>query len=162
MLTAIALVPQNRVIGDGFDQPFKFSLDWQRFKQRTLGHVLIMGRKTYDSVGSLPGRVSIVVSRRPGTVKIEEPNLAVSSFEEALSLAEEFDLGEIFLIGGGQLYEIGLPWVDVLDLTEVPQDGEGTVMFPEIDPTIWEEVSREPHGEFDFVRYERRSQAEIA
>ena len=160
MLTAIALVPQNRVIGDGFDQPFKFSLDWQRLKQRTLGHVLIMGRKTYDSVGSLPGRVSIVVSRKPSTVKIEEPNLAVSSFEEALSLAEEFDLGEIFLIGGGQLYEIGLPWVDVLDLTEVPQDGDGTVMFPEIDPTIWEEVSREPHGEFDFVRYERRSQAD--
>ena len=155
VLTAIAVVARNGVIGDGADQPFKFALDWRRFKRRTLGHALIMGRRTYDSIGALPGRVSIVVSRNPGKVTVEERNSVVGSFDEALTVAKNLDFGEIFLIGGGQMYEIGLPYVDVLDITEVPLDAEGQVKFPQIDPTVWKEVSRESHEEFDFVRYER-------
>ena len=156
MLTAIAIVARNRVIGDGHDQPFKFSEDWRRFKSRTIGHALIMGRRTYDALDALPGRVTIVVSRNPAAVTVTPPNLAVGSIEEAIRAAEALDLGEIFLLGGGQLYELGLPLTDVLDLTEVHRDAVGTVKFPEIDPAVWQEVSREPMGEFDFVRYERQ------
>lgn len=159
MLTAIAIVARNGIIGDGFDQPFKFAEDWSRFKKRTKGHALIMGRKTFDSIGVLPDRVAIVVSRTPEKIQLEAPNQAVSSFLEAVEAAEKLEMGEIFLLGGGQLYAIGLPYMDVLDITEVHADAEGSVKFPLIDPQIWQEVNREPRGDFDFVRYERRKPA---
>lgn len=161
-LVSIAVVAANRVIGDGNDQPFKFAEDWRRFKAVTMGHPLIMGRRTHDAMGLLPGRFSIVVSRDPGSVEIpvdEEGNprgVAVASLDEAVRLAAEQDPELAFVIGGGQIYAATMDLVDELDITEVHDTAEGSVLFPEIDPEVWVEVSRDPRGEFDFVSYRRR------
>lgn len=160
-LIAIAVVASNGVIGDGNDQPFKFPADWRRFKQVTMGHPMIMGRKTHDAMGLLPGRVSIVITRRPELIEFplddagQPRGFAVDSVLRAIEVARGLDQ-TCYVIGGGQIYRAAWQYLDVLDITEVPQDAPGSVTFPEIDPDEWVEVSREPQGEFDFVRYERR------
>ncbi len=159
-LIAIAVVAANGVIGDGHDQPFKFPEDWARFKQVTMGHPMIMGRRTHDAMGLLPGRTSIVVTRSPSLVEFpldadgRPRGVAVDSIDRALEVASRLD-DVVFVIGGGQIYHQMLPLVDELDITEVHAEAEGGVRFPDIDPQIWVEVAREPHGVFDFVRYER-------
>ncbi len=160
-ITAIAVVARNGVIGDGEDQPFKFREDWARFKKVTMGHPMIMGRKTHDAMGLLPGRVSIVVSRNPQRVQFDQApddaarGYAVGSLAEAIELAKTLD-DQIFVIGGGQIYRLAWPILDELDLTEVHAEAEGEVRFPEVDDQQWRETSRDPRGEFDFVRYVRR------
>lgn len=163
-LIALAIVSSNRVLGDGHDQPFKFKTDAERFKRVTLGHPMIMGRRTHDVMGLLPGRVSIVISRHPE--KIEFPvdadgkprGYAVDSFVKAQELALSLD-EIVYVIGGGEIYRESWPYLDKLDVSEVHQEAEGSVTFPEIDPDEWVEVSRDPQGEFDFVIYERRRRA---
>ena len=161
-LIAIAVVGRNRVIGDGEDQPFKFAEDWARFKRVTTGHPLIMGRKTHDAMGLLPGRASIVLTRQPD--KLDFPvgvdgqprGYAVASLEEAIEVASRLD-GEVgFVIGGGQVYALAWDRLDELDLTEVHDEAPGSVVLPKVDPEEWVEVSRRAKGPFDFVRYERR------
>ncbi len=162
MLIAIALVAANGVIGDGKDQPFKFAEDWARFKQVTMGHPLIMGRKTFEALGSrlLPGRATIVITRTEN-YQLPEPKTegtsgyVVGSLEAAIELANQLD-ETVFIAGGGEIYAQAMPLVDRLDLTEVHQETEGQVKFPEIDDS-WVEVSRTPMGQFDFVTYERQS-----
>lgn len=160
-LIAIAIVAENRVIGDGKTQPFSFKEDWKRFKRLTMGCPLIMGRATYDAVGVLPGRTAIVLSRTPETVDCPcddngKPRAyAVSDVDEAVSLAQQLSGdGRVFVIGGGQIYRLMWDLVDELDLTEVPQDAEGSVTFPDIDHG-WIEIERIPGEQFDFVRYRR-------
>lgn len=158
-LIAIAIVAANGVIGDGVDQPFKFSEDFARFKRVTMGHPLIMGRKTFDSMGLLPGRFSIVITRTPE--KLDFPldkkgtprAIAVSSLEEAIGEASK-RADVAYVLGGGQIYRAAMDYLDEIDLTEVPKDAEGTVTFPEFG-VQWQEVSREPRSEFDFVTYRR-------
>lgn len=160
-LIAIAVVAGNRVIGDGHDQPFKFRDDWARFKRVTMGHPLIMGRRTHDAVGLLPGRVSIVVTRHPELIDFptgedgRPRGYAVSSADEALAVASGLD-EVVYVIGGGQVFEQFWPRLDELDLTEVPAAAEGDVLLPRIDPEVWEEVYRDPREQFDFVGYRRR------
>lgn len=160
-IKAIAVVARNGVIGDGKDQPFKFAADWARFKKVTMGHPLIMGRRTHDAMGLLPGRLSIVLSSRPELIEFpmdtdgRPRGYAVDSFAKALEIAQGRD-EEIYVIGGGEIYRLAWDHLDELDLTEVRADAEGAVTFPEIDPEVWEEYSREPKGEFDFVSYRRR------
>lgn len=166
-LIAIAVVASNRVIGDGHDQPFKFREDFARFKRVTMGHPLIMGRRTHDLVGLLPGRISIVVTSHPErfhfpTGEDGRPRgYAVSSIERALELASGLD-EVVYVLGGGQLFQQLWPRLDELDLTEVPTAAEGGVLLPEIDPAVWVEVSRDRRAEFDFVQYRRRQEQEQA
>lgn len=154
----IAIVAANGVIGDGHKQPFEFAEDWRHFKAVTLGHPLIMGRKTQDAIGRfLPGRTTIIVTRRPESVLIPEgvDAHAVGSLAAALELAASLD--EVaYVAGGGEIYRQAWASLDELDLTEVHADADGSVRFPEIADAEWREVAREPRGEFDFVRYERR------
>ena len=157
---AIAIVSSNRVIGDGTKQPFEFAEDWARFKKVTLGHPMIMGRKTQDAIGRwLPGRTTIIVTSRPESIELptdpKTPAFAVGSLAVALELAASLD-EVVYVAGGGTVYEQAWPWLTDLDLTEVHALAEGAVRFPEIDPAEWAEVSREPRGEFDFVHYRRR------
>lgn len=160
-LIAIAVVASNGVIGDGNDQPFKFAEDWARFKTITMGHSLIMGRKTHDAMGLLPGRTSIVITRHPDRLSFPAAEdgrprgVAVSTWDEAVQVptGDADDLR--YVIGGGQIYQLAWPYLDELDITEVHAQAAGSVRFPDIRPEEWEEVSREPHGEFDFVRYTR-------
>ena len=159
-IIAIAIVDANGVIGDGDRQPFEIAEDWARFKRITSGHVLVMGRRTHDAIGRwLPGRTTIVVSRSPDTVVLPTDGRAVghavSSVAAAIDLARRLD-DEVYVAGGGTVYQQAWPQLTDLDLTEVHAAAEGSVFFPPVDPTDWVEVSREPRDGFDFVHYRRR------
>ncbi|MCE1174978.1 MAG: dihydrofolate reductase, partial [Propionibacteriales bacterium] len=159
-IIAIAIVAANGVLGDGERQPFEFAEDWARYKRVTLGHPMIMGRRTFAAIGRwLPGRATIVVTSDPESVTLPTDDratgFAVTSLETALALASELDEEEIYVAGGGTIYSQAWPYLTDLDLTEVHADAEGAVVFPAIDATEWVEVRREPHAEFDFVGYRR-------
>lgn len=159
-IIAIAIVAANGVLGDGERQPFEFAEDWARYKRVTSGHPMIMGRRTHDAIGRwLPGRATIVVTSHPEAVELpadeRATGFAVTSLEMALALAAELDDEEIYVAGGGSVYAQAWPYLTDLDLTEVHADAEGSVHFPDIDPTEWAEVRHEPHAEFDFVGYRR-------
>lgn len=151
-VTLLAAVGRNRVIGGDGDQPWHIAEDQQRFKATTMGHPLVMGRRTYDAIGRpLPGRRTIVVTRdrdwhRP---QVETAH----SFAEALALAGTAD--EVFVAGGGEIYAAALPFAHRMLLTEVDDEPEGDVLFPEWDRALWRETGREPRDGYAFVAYER-------
>ena len=145
----IAAVGRNGVIGRDNDLPWRIREDLQRFKRLTLGHTLVMGRKTYDSIGRpLPGRRTVVVTRQPGW-SADGVNV-VHSLDEAL----EYD-GTLYVAGGGEIYRQSLPYADHLELTEVDQSPTGDVTFPAVDPAAWIETAREPHDGFSFVSFRK-------
>jgi len=153
-IIAIAAVAANGVIGSGNDIPWRIPADWQRFKAMTLGNVLIMGRKTYDSIGrSLPGRTTFVITRdrmwRGDGVQ------AVPLLDEAIDQALLLDPATIFVAGGGEIYRAAWDRLTGLEITEVDQHPDGEVTFPEIDPKEWIETGREPHDGYSFVSYHR-------
>jgi dihydrofolate reductase len=145
----IAAVGANGVIGRDNDLPWRIREDLQRFKQLTLGHTLVMGRKTYDSIGRpLPGRRTVVVTRQ--TDWSAEGVDVVHTLDDAL----RYD-GDLYVAGGGQIYRQTLPYADRLELTEVAQSPAGDVTFPEVDPALWTETARTPRDGFTFVSYRR-------
>ncbi len=155
----IVAMAENRVIGRQGTLPWRLSADLKRFRKITLGHHLIMGRKTYESIGRpLPGRVSIVVTRRDD---YHPPGCRVAhDIESAFALAG--DDPEPFVIGGGELYRAALRCVDRIYLTLVHSHVEGDTYFPELDWQQWRLVSDEQHAadasnEYDhsFRIYER-------
>lgn len=159
-IIAIAIVAANGVLGDGERQPFEFAEDWARYKKITSGHPMIMGRRTLDAIGRwLPGRATIVVTSKPDEVQLpadgKATGFAVSSVASALDLAQSLDDDEVYVAGGGSIYDQAWPFLTDLDLTEVHAEAEGSVRFPEVNPSEWVEVRREPHQEFDFVGYQR-------
>lgn len=151
-VTLIAAVGRNGVIGADNDMPWHLPEDFAFFKRTTMGHPMIMGRKTFDSIGRvLPGRRTIVVTRQRDWhhAGVE----TASSLSDALSLAGPAD--EVFVCGGGQVYAESMPWAHRLLVTEVDQSPEGDVRFPDIDPAVWQEVAREDRDGFSWVTYER-------
>ena len=154
-ITLIAAVARNRVIGADGDMPWRIPEDFAFFKRTTMGHPMVMGRATFDSIGkALPGRRSIVITRsrnwRHDGVEV------AGSMPVALDLAAGGRGGEeIFVIGGGQIYELALPFADRLLLTEVDREPEGDVTFPRIDRSRWGEGSRDARDGFAFVEYRR-------
>ena len=154
----IVAMARNRVIGKGGALPWHISDDLKRFRNLTMGHPIIMGRKTYDSIGrALPGRRNIVISRNTG-LDIKDVEATVS-LQSALEMTSDAD--EVFVIGGQQIYQLALPLADRIELTLIDQDFEGDVLFPEIDLTTWKESQREAREDpetglkYDFVRLER-------
>lgn len=164
----VVAVSENGVIGREGDMPWKLSSDLKRFKALTLGRPVIMGRKTFQSIGRpLPGRANIVVTRDPGY----QPDgvEVVASVDEALARAGEIAHGdgvnEIAVIGGGQIYAQTLDRATILHVTHVDKPLEGDTVFPAIDPALWESGDEEriPEGPKDsyptrFITYRRRSQ----
>ncbi|GAK69274.1 dihydrofolate reductase [Agrobacterium rubi TR3 = NBRC 13261] len=165
-ITLIAAVAENGVIGRDLDMPWKLSSDLKRFKALTMGKPMIMGRKTFLSVGErpLPGRPHIIISRnpdyRPDGVDV------VSSLEDAISLAREkaraLGMDEIFVAGGGEIYRQAMPFADQLSVTHVEVSLDGDTFFPDIDPTVFlkTEETPLPAGEKDnyavrFATYRR-------
>jgi dihydrofolate reductase len=153
----VAAVAANRVIGANGKLPWHLPEDLKHFKTLTLGHPVVMGRKTWESLGkALPGRENIVVTRAPG---YEAPGASVaSSLDAALALCA----GEptVFVIGGGELYAEALPFAHGLVLTEIQRDYAGDARFPRFDHSAWRETQRKPQTSaeglrFDFVLYER-------
>jgi dihydrofolate reductase len=152
----VAAVAANGVIGRNGQLPWHLPEDMKFFKQLTLGHPVIMGRRTWESLRKpLPGRDNIVVTRQAG---YEAPGAAVaSSLEAALALCAGETVA--FVIGGHDLFAESLPIAAGLVLTEIHRDYEGDVSFPAYDRSRWRVVQRESHTaadgtKFDFVRYE--------
>lgn len=151
----IAAYADNRVIGNGGDIPWHIPEDFAHFKATTLGHTLVMGRATYESIGRpLPGRTTIVVTRDPGWDA--EGVLVAHSLGEALKTAAGLD-GDIVIAGGGQVYEQALPLATHQVLTEVHLSPDGDTFYPDFDRSDWTEVRREAHDGHDFVWWERRA-----
>lgn len=165
-LVLVAAVARNSVIGNGNALPWRLSSDLKRFKALTLGKPLVMGRKTFDSIGKpLPGRETIVVTRdetfRPAGVH------TAATIADALDLARQRALAmeakAVIVAGGGEIYAQTIALADRLEITHVEVDVEGDARFPPIDPALWRETGRETHSPgptdeaaFAFVRYERR------
>jgi dihydrofolate reductase len=153
-VVGIAAVARNGVIGADGDIPWRIPADWARFKRLTMGQVLIMGRKTWDSIGrALPGRTTFVVTR--DTTWRGEGAYAVPFLEEAFDQAAAKDPKTIFVAGGGEIYRAAWDRLTRLEITEVDAEPEGDITFPPIDPQDWSEVSREPHEGYSFVSYRR-------
>jgi len=158
-LTLILARARNGVIGASGGLPWRLPEDLAFFKRTTMGHPIVMGRKTWESIGRpLPGRRSIVITRNrtfsPAGAEVAH------SLDEAIALCRDSD--EIFVIGGAQLYADALPRADRLLLTEIHADFEGDTYLPAPSPEDWNEASREPHAPtgtrafgFDFVDFRR-------
>jgi len=153
----VAAVAANGIIGAAGRLPWRLPEDLKHFKRLTMGHPVIMGRRTWESLGgALPGRENIVVSARSG---YEAPGAAVaSSLDAALALC----IGEpvAFVIGGTRLFEAALPLASGLVMTEIKRDYAGDTWFPRYDRSQWRESQREAHTaadgtRFDFVLYEK-------
>jgi dihydrofolate reductase len=156
-ISIIVAYAANRVIGKDGKMPWHLSEDLKRFRQLTMGHHIIMGRKTWESISRLlPGRKHIIISRNPG---YNVPGAKVVDSLDAAIAAARGD-SEIFVIGGREIYAMVLPIADRILVTEIDREYEGDTFFPPFDLGKWVEVSREkgtklgslPH---DFVIYER-------
>lgn len=154
-VVSIAAVAHNGVIGADGGIPWRIRGDLPRFKQITGGHVLIMGRKTYDSIGRpLPGRQTIVITRNPDWSR--DGVEVVGGLEQALDRAAELDPGgPVFVAGGGDIYRAVMPVADRLEITEVDLAPDGDATFPEIDRAQWVESAREDRDGFAWVTYIR-------
>ena len=151
----VVAVAENNVIGNEGGMPWKLSTDLKRFKRDTIGKPIIMGRKTFDSIGKpLPGRLNIVISRSPHAA---EGTVHATSLDSALFIAEgwarENGADEICVIGGGQIYEMAMPVAERLYVTHVLAKPDGDTRFPVISGDEWQVVCREevPKGEKDSV-----------
>lgn len=161
-ISLIAAMTDRRIIGHDGGMPWHLPDDLRHFKALTMGKPVLMGRKTFESIGRpLPGRRNIVISRKgvPDMAGIE----VAGSLEEALARADDGTTEEIMVIGGGEIYRLALPRAERIYLTHIEIDAPGDTVFPEIDPRIWHEVARVSHPARDgrpaysFVTLERRS-----
>ena len=164
-LSLIVAVAENGVIGRNNALPWHLPEDLKYFKRVTLGKPIVMGRKTYESIGKpLPGRTNIVISRNPAYAA--DGVRVVGSLDEALSLAEDIALidgvDELMVIGGAAIYAEALPRAERLYLTRVHAEVAGDAHLPELDLAAWRERSREQHAasetnpyDYSFIVYER-------
>jgi dihydrofolate reductase len=145
IVSLIVAVDERRGIGIDGHLAWHLSTDLKRFKSITMGHHLIMGRKTYDSIGRpLPGRTMIVVTRNPEFRA--EGCLVANSLDEALDIARQGGENEVFIIGGGEIFAQALGVADRLYLTQVHSTTKADVFFPEFDAEEWIELQSEEHG----------------
>jgi dihydrofolate reductase len=141
-ISLIVAMAKNRVIGCNNQLPWHLPADLKHFKERTLGKPIIMGRRTFESIGKpLPGRHNIVVTHDP-LYQISGCSV-VHSLDEAFSVAGEVD--EIIIIGGATLYQEAIPFVQRMYITVIDCEIDGDVYFPDWDPVMWEEVQRKDY-----------------
>lgn len=151
-LVLVAAVAQNGVIGAGGGLPWHLPEDLAHFKQLTWGHVLVMGRRTFEAIGKpLPGRRTIVVTRTrdwsAAGVQVAE------SLDDAIDKAGS---GPVMIVGGGEIYAQAMPRATRLEISHVPGEVSGDTFFPPIDPDQWRQVSREPRKGFEAATYVRK------
>jgi dihydrofolate reductase len=157
-IVLVAGMARDRTIGKGGTIPWHYSDDLRFFKVVTMGTALVMGRKTFESIGRvLPGRDNIVISRDAKALAKAQPGIfAVSSLEDAIALATKRGAKAVSVIGGGEIYEAALPIADAMVLTYVPEEGGGDVFFPAFDESAWRQTSKERRGRVTVVRWSRR------
>jgi len=161
-IVLVVAMSENRVIGRDGDLPWKISADLKHFKAVTMGHPVIMGRRTWESLPfALPGRRNIVVTRN-GDAVFDGAD-TVTTIEHALEICRDDGAEKAMIIGGGQIYGEIMRDADVIELTEVHAHVDGDTAFPEIDPDFWIETARERHPAetpggptFSFVTLHRR------
>ena len=158
MISLIVARANNGVIGSRNDLPWYLSADLRRFKELTTGHTVVMGRKTYESIvtrlgHALPDRRNVVLTRQA----VDLPDAEIIHNEREIE-----QLGDVFVIGGAEVYKATIDLADRLYVTEVHAAIDGDAYFPALDASVWHEVSREPHEkdeknqfDYDFVVYER-------
>jgi dihydrofolate reductase len=140
MLSIIVALSENNVIGKGNKLPWKLSADLKRLKSLTMGHHIVMGRRTWESLGRLlPGRVNVIITTDKNFAA--EGGIVVHSMEEALQVSSPDP--EIFIFGGGKIFKEALPLVDRIYLTLVHTQVEGDAHFPILNKDEWNEISRE-------------------
>ena len=165
IISLIAALSTNRVIGKNNDLPWHLPDDMKYFMQTTKEHCVIMGRKNFDSIPEkfrpLPNRTNIVVTRQP---HFTAPCQVVHSVKEGIELGRAANETELFIIGGAEIYALGMPYAQRLYLTEILSEIKGDTFFPEFDTSQWKEASRKHHPAderhafaFDFVVYDRKS-----
>ncbi len=158
ILSVIAAMAGNRVIGIRNTLPWRLPEDLKHFKALTMGHHIVMGRKTYESIGKpLPGRTTVIVTRDANYRM--EGCLTANSLEAAVAICG--DDPEIFFVGGAEMYAQVLPRADRLYLTEIQAEYEGDAWFPSFDLDRWQETERNKQRnaeglDYDFVVYQRR------
>jgi dihydrofolate reductase len=161
-VTLVVAKAANNVIGKDNQLIWKLSSDLKRFKNLTSGHHILMGRKTFESLGKpLLNRTHLVISKNP-EFTVPEGHHVFASIEEAFIFCNKLGLDELFIIGGGQIYAETMDLCDELQVTEVAVNPEGDTYFPEIDEKLWQEKFRESHPADDkndypysFVIYEK-------
>lgn len=160
LISYVVAMDRNRVIGRDNALPWHLPPDLKRFKTLTMGRPIIMGRKTYESIGRpLPGRRNIVISRNP-SYKAEGCEV-VGSLEQAIAITA--DVEEAMIIGGGAIFESAMPLVGRMYLTLIDTAFEGDAWFPEYDPAKWRIIAEEKHGysegdkefEYRFIQLDR-------
>jgi dihydrofolate reductase len=165
IISMIAAVSKNRVIGKNNDLPWKLPDDMKFFMEKTKGHHAIMGRKNYESIPHkfkpLPNRTNIVVTHQKNYSAAG--CIVVDSLEKALTIARDNKEVEAFIIGGAEIYKLGLAYANRLYLTEINAEIQGDTYFPQYNKSEWDEISREHHDkderhayEFDFVIYRKK------
>lgn len=150
IVSAIVAVAKNQVIGKDNDIPWYLSTDLKFFKKTTLNHHVVMGRKSFQSIGQpLPKRTNIILTTNP--FFIASGCITAHTIEEALNIAFDNGEEEVFIIGGAQVYELALPYLDKLYYTEVEAEPDGDTFFPEMDWSAWKLLSQKkyPAGERD-------------
>ena len=160
MITMIAAAAENNALGKENDLVWHLPDDFKRFKSLTTGHHIIMGRKTFESFPKpLPNRTHVVITRQENYCA--EGAVVVSSLEEALKIAKADD--ETYIIGGGEIYKLGMEISDKIELTRVHGSFEADTFFPEIDPLKWKITNKEFHDKddrhqyaFTYLTYERK------
>lgn len=160
LISIIVAMDRNRLIGSRNQLPWRLPADLRRFKQITMGHPIIMGRKTHESIGkALPGRENIVVSRTKGYRSAG--CTVVSSLDAALATSSSAD--EVMIIGGATLYEQALPRTQCIYMTRIDHAFDGDAWFPELDAKEWLEIIRDDHAadaenpyRYSFITMERR------
>jgi dihydrofolate reductase len=162
-MTLVAAVAENGVIGADGGMPWHYPADLAHFKETTMGHPVVLGRRTFESIaaridGPLPGRTNVILSRSDPDVP--EGVVVAASVDEAIAAAgeaaAESGVETVHVAGGAAIYEQFLPLADRMVLTEVPERPDGDTFFPEWDADEWVEVERESEGELSFVTYERQ------
>jgi dihydrofolate reductase len=146
-LAVVVAVSENGVIGRDGDLPWRLPSDLARFKRLTLGHALLMGRKTFESIGRpLPGRVSVVLTRDPAWRPTSDGGLVANDLDAAVALAATapgMSTDVAMVVGGGEVYRLALPRAGVVHLTRVHTQVDGDATFPELDPAEWRLASSE-------------------
>ncbi len=163
VISAIAAIGENRVIGKDNKMPWHLPADLKHFKAVTMGKPILMGRKTYQSIGRpLPGRTNIIITRdkdfhAPGCI-------VVTSLADAIATASQQGANEIFIIGGAEVYKQLLPATDRIYLTVIHHDFDGDTFFPEIKQNEWKEVEHEDFSadaenpySYSFLRLDKRT-----
>ena len=162
IISMIAAMGKNRVIGKDNDIPWHLPDDFRFFKNKTKGHYVLMGRKNWESLPPkfqpLPDRPNVIITRQENYVA--NGGEVLNTLESALELARKNKEDEVFIIGGGEIYRMGLAYADKIYLTEIEGEFDGQVTFPEFSKNKWKEVERIHHPvderhqyAFDFVTY---------